>query len=57
MLDNKPKLLATVDIMKVNRSMSYLAFVYKDIKNYVLKMVDDNTYYEEIRNARERIYE
>lgn len=55
MIKENPKIFATADILKQNRSMSYLTFVLKDIKEYVIQKTDDGVYYEEIRTAKRKI--
>lgn len=50
-----PRIFTTADILKINRSMSYLTFVLKDLKEYVLQKTDDGIYFEEIRNAKKKI--
>lgn len=55
LIKSYPKIFTTADILKLNRSMSYLTFVLKDLKEYVLQKTDDGTYYEEIRYAKKKI--
>ncbi len=50
-----PKLFNTSELIKINRAMSYLSFVFKDIKEYVTKKTDDGVFYEEIRFVKRRI--
>ena len=57
LLEKNPKLLATSELIRINRTMSYMTFIFKDIKEYVLKKLNDDVYYEELRYARKRINE
>ena len=50
-----PKLFNTSELIKINRAMSYLSFVFKDIKEYVTKKTEDGVFYEEIRFVKRRI--
>jgi hypothetical protein len=55
--EQNPKIFVTADLIKINRSMSYMTFVFKDIRDFVLKKTNDGVFYEEIRYAKRRIQE
>lgn len=55
MVSSNPKLFATSEILKHNRTMSYLTFVLKDIKDFLLAKTDEGLYFEEVRNAGRRL--
>lgn len=53
--DDYPLLFNPSDLIKVNKGMSFLTFVLKDIKEYVLKRIETNQqsiiYYEDLRGV------
>lgn len=50
-----PKIFSTVDLIKINRTISYLSFILKDIKEFALKKHEDGVFYQEIRHAKQRM--
>jgi len=50
-----PKLLISSDLMKINRSMSYISFFLKDIFEYADSKGPDNTNLILVRNADEEL--
>lgn len=50
-----PKLLISSDLMKINRSISYISFFLKDIFEYADSKGPDNTNLTLVRNADEEL--
>jgi len=51
LLKEFPKLLVSTDLMKVNRSISYMSFFLKDIFDYADAKGPDSTSLTVVRNA------
>ena len=57
LFEGNPKIFVTADLIKINRTMSYMTFIVKDIKEFAFQKHTDGTFYEEIRFANKRIKE
>lgn len=55
LVEKSPKIFSTVDLIKINRTISYLSFILKDIKEFAIKKNEDGIFYEEIRHAKLRM--
>ena len=54
-IKENPSLLIAKDLMKINRCMSYMSFVLKDIFEYADAKGPDGTNLTVVRNAKEEI--
>ncbi len=51
LLDEYPSICNTAVLIKINRSMAYLSFIIKDIRDFISKKTEDNLFYiEELRH-------
>ncbi len=57
LFDNSPKIINTSELIKINRAISYLTFILKDVKEFVAVKHNDDIYVEELRYASKRIKE
>lgn len=57
MLENNPKILSSIDIAKINRSISYMTFFLKEIYDFMGLKTLDGVLYFELRNKNAELQE
>lgn len=57
LFDSSPKIVNTSELIKINRAISYLTFILKDVKEFVSIKHNEEVYLEELRYASKRIKE
>lgn len=55
LFEREPKVFSTPELIKINRTISYMSFILKDVKEYIIQKHPDGVFFEEIRFARQRI--
>ena len=51
LLNDFPCVCNTAELIKINRSMAYLSFIFKDIRDFISKKTEDGLFYlEELRH-------
>jgi hypothetical protein len=54
-IKNNPKILSSPDLLKINRSMSYMTFILREIYDYYSQKTPDGVHLFTIRNFKNEI--
>lgn len=57
LIKERPKILSSADLLKINRSMSYMTFILKEIYEYITAKLSDGTALFSLREAKREINE